>query len=84
MEECEAVLGKSTYPWRIEFLPKVIKVFNGSKTVITIKSKYIKEISFETFLAIFDEKLRSYFKVKPQWRVIELEAAFTEWKKCLK
>lgn len=84
MAATEIVLGCSTFPWRLEFNKKNIKVIQGNRTVLTCKSKTLKEISFENFLLVIDGKLQDHFQTKPQFQIVELEAKFTEWKKCLK
>lgn len=80
MEQPEVIVGITSYPWRIEFGKRNMKVFQGSWTIIEIKKKYLLKLPIEDFLEKVDGVLQKHFKVKPHFNVIELEAKFSEWK----
>lgn len=80
----EVVVGASSYPWRVEFTQKKLKVYRGSSIVVEIATKNIKEASLEEILQRLEEILQVYLNVKPCFQVSELEMKFTEWKQCLK
>lgn len=80
----EVIVGASSYPWRVDFTQKKLKVYRGSSIVVEIATKSIKETSLKDILQRLKDILETYLNVTPCFQVSELEIKFTEWKQCLK
>lgn len=80
----EVIVGASSYPWRVDFTQKKLKVYRGSSIVVEIATKSIKETPLEDILQRLKDILETYLNVTPCFQVSELETKFTEWKQCLK
>lgn len=80
----EVVIGASSYPWRVDFNLRKLKVYRKSNIVVEIPSKNLKEVSFEDILKRLEIILKDYLDINPVFKVAELELKFAEWKKCLK